>query len=507
MTQFMKTEIKSQEKESFHDAQCTEDSFLFVDDLITTTTVHENSKNLSFHQQESRKQQKEKEEKLTVKQLESMLHKKDNNDVDENNNEITSKDETNDLTLDSTSCSSQIKDATQLDSSIDTDSKSVSSYSDSSLSSYDSDSSSDVSELTDNDSEGNTDRRNVNPGILDFDQQYSIQPLVILLLHCIGHASFDECFLFLVRSIFEANPINEHVLYFCLLVCGVVLLRCTGGLYSFLSPQQCRRVTYGFKDRMKLFSQQKRRRCAATSKQQQKYRDFKYKSVKVDDNCRKYFKRHRLKRHFVEMIAYYMCYTSICHWNDQLLPMISDMTQEIVDGLPSAQNYNGMESSLSLIGQRLALNNDIELSMSIVSKKKNRRRKIQQQKQKILHKNNMNTDTTTLPHDSFCSQQRVNFSTNRMVMSNSSNLLTMMKNDEERKNIGDNQRTHKKMLYEKDELYLRNKLSVSEYDDFMGDEDHVFFRTRNFLIYYSVLLIASTLALERMFHVSLWWAV
>jgi len=301
------------------------------------------------------------------------------------------------------------------------------------------------------------------PGMFDFDLRYCPQPIIILYLYCIGHYSFYELFSNALYGVIGNIP-NQRITFIVLSIFSLLILRITEGLFGFLGDEQYDRFYKDRKARIRLVKSKHLRARSTRDK-------IKLNIFEMDVGSRKLFKRHKYKKRLLEMFAYYSIAMSVGFMNEQIIPKFSDMTQEIIDGLPSG--HHGLVGGVSLIGHRISLNPAYVFPSEIVPA--------------ALVRPAAND---TLLH--YVSVQQVAYDEmyqpNTCVQQVASDLIYQYDHS----------------VYHADNDYLYKKLSRLSYWAYMKDESHKFLRTRNVLLFHAACFMISFFTLAKVYQFSLW---
>jgi len=341
------------------------------------------------------------------------------------------------------------------------------------------------------------------PGIIKFDCQNCLQPVTVLLLYIICHLSFYEIFSLCVYRLLDGMSYYslQHV---CMLVLGIFLLRITGGIFSYMNDDEWYRVKREFKERLHVHNSKELHKCTINER-------LKIQLVKLDKKSKNLFKRHKLKRQILEMAAYFLCHLFITHFNEKMISSFADITQDVVDGLPSATG----PGALSLIGHRISRN-------------------------KALLFPTPTTTTETLTIESSANEACPNESTFQSLLDPQryveegvakyfgddvyfgiiTNYTTAQgglwhiryedkeeadwKYGELMEGLDLYQLKRADQGYNNDDLYLYDKLSRATYWGFMNDESHMFLKTSSVIIYHGIMLIASISLLSKIFGLGIW---
>merc|ERR1719162_1512128 len=154
---------------------------------------------------------------------------------------------------------------------------------------------------------------------------------------------------------------------------------------------------------------------------------------------------------------------SVGFFHGQILPPMADMTQEIVDELPSGQH--GLIGGVSLIGHRLSRNAAYPFSSTILPLGSlgglPMNNILQELNSNVVHEFNSTLQefNSNVVHEiNTCSQQSV---ANKDIYQ------------------------YDEAAYQSDEDYLKSKMSRLSYWEYMKDDSHRFLRTRHVLLYHT----------------------
>jgi len=303
------------------------------------------------------------------------------------------------------------------------------------------------------------------PNIFLFELQHSPRPTAVLFLYLMCHSSFYELFSNALYSIIGDFP-RQRLTFLCLTFISLLTLRITGGLFDYLGWEQYKISASALKERARLA----KTKGASTLNTSDK---INIQIVKMDKSTKKYFKRHKYKKQFLNVMCYYMCSMSVAHFHAQILPPMADMTQEIVDGLPSGQH--GSIGGVSLIGHRLSLNRNYPFSSEI------------------------------LPVASF-GIATVNDTSQLNITAQELNNNGVHESNTCAQNPGTNQNIYQydDGAYLSDQDYLFSKMSLLSYWSYMHDESHKFLRTRSVLLYHATFFTTCYFTLSKGLKFSFW---
>jgi hypothetical protein len=159
--------------------------------------------------------------------------------------------------------------------------------------------------------------------ILRFEIRFAFQGYFMLVLYCITHLMtyqlVESCIMEQTRG-FTGNQENQF--YFLLLVVSLFILRITGGLWDWLSPNRCTAVQ----------SEIKRQHQVANRNS-------------WDMNVQSWLQKRRHVRIFVQYVAFYVILVAIVYFKHQFFTLLIHDRSWIYENLPSRQ-YN-METPIS----------------------------------------------------------------------------------------------------------------------------------------------------------------
>jgi len=304
------------------------------------------------------------------------------------------------------------------------------------------------------------------PNIFLFELQHSPRPIAILCLYLVCHSSFYELFSNALWVIIGDFP-RQRLTFLSLTLISLLTLRITGGLFDYLGWEEYQQSSSALKERARLVKTKGTGTLNISDK-------INLQIVKMDKSTKKYFKRHKYKKQFLNVICYYMCSMSVAHFHDQILPPMADMTQEIVDGLPSGRH--GSKGGVSLIGHRLSLNPNYPFSTAILP---------------VMSLGNASVNDSLQVN--FIAQELNN---NGAHESNTCAQIPVV-TDPNIYQYDDGE-------YLSDQTYLISKMSKLSYWNYMKDESHRFLRTRHVLLYHASFFTFAYFTLSKGLNYSFW---
>mmetsp|Transcript_1333 Transcript_1333/g.2086 ORF Transcript_1333/g.2086 Transcript_1333/m.2086 type:complete len:409 (+) Transcript_1333:31-1257(+) len=186
------------------------------------------------------------------------------------------------------------------------------------------------------------DSKNYKKCPLPIDFQFSLPAMLVLILYCLGHASFYDLFtqtLYFLTGRFEENPMKLHI---GLLALGFLVLRTSGEIWYYSSGVVYSDSFYNQFRATKLFRLKLANKHVLQRKDKKiidsKIQTLKREALVKDIKLQKFFKRHPKVGLVSGLIGYYLVYIPCNYfYSETCLKYVAIPRQDIINELPSVK--------------------------------------------------------------------------------------------------------------------------------------------------------------------------
>lgn len=201
----------------------------------------------------------------------------------------------------------------------------------------------------------------------------TLPAIPIIFFYCIGHCCIYECVYTTLNLFMSAR--GDCDIFCCLTFSlGLFLSRLSGSIWdwSYMNERKYEKIYASIKQRERYFKYQQinessqvissnpsRSNKAVVEKCKNTISSLIYAFVKKDAQILRWFKKHKVIKGIVSSIAIYSIFISTYMFTqERVAPILTNDRQSVLDGLPSAQQYQPLEGTT-------VLNDDSSISQQL----------------------------------------------------------------------------------------------------------------------------------------------
>lgn len=184
---------------------------------------------------------------------------------------------------------------------------------------------------------------------LPIDFQFSLPAIIIMILYCLGHASFFDLIM-QSHDLLAAKFQNPTRLNIGLMAMGFLILRLSGDIWFYSSGVVDSKPFHNQFKETKLFRLKLANRYIALFKDKKKgehkIEALKRHALVMDVKTMKWFKRHPNVMVVSSLIGFYLFYLPCVHfYNETCMKFVAIPRQDMINSLPSVKQSEGVNPS------------------------------------------------------------------------------------------------------------------------------------------------------------------
>ena len=148
-----------------------------------------------------------------------------------------------------------------------------------------------------------------------FEWHHTVPAIAVVVVYCLAHLSFYEALNGVIVESMRSTTISVDTIYFTMGIMSCFILRITGGLWIWLNDDGFLATKFHLHNRLALGS--------------------------TDARIQLWFKRHARIHLALNVLAVYVCFIALSHFQQQILKWTLDRQQELLGNLPSRE-YDGI---------------------------------------------------------------------------------------------------------------------------------------------------------------------